>query len=174
MNPSRGARRLFQLIHRFIHKYGQFFASQEWIAAKLKASIRSVKRWTAELLSGGFIARKRRAQQTATYEIIKDLQTILAPHLAPQMAPQVAPHIKEEWGLTPSEKKPANSAVSLDSIFPPEYKTNEFGRRVLNPDFAIARDEWIRADRAGRIRRARDPARYSAAIVRSAVAGRGS
>lgn len=96
---SRGARRLFQLIQNFTRRYRRpFFASQLWVAGHLKASIRSVKRWYAELLGSGFIAQKRRSQRSAEIIVLRSI-------LAPQMAPQMAPRYKEDSGVSPTERK---------------------------------------------------------------------
>jgi hypothetical protein len=87
---SRGATRLFNLIQNFIVRYRRpFFASQAWIKTHLKCSMRSVQRWFAELIAGGFIAQKRRSQRTAVCSILR-------PILAGQMAGQMAGRYKEE------------------------------------------------------------------------------
>jgi hypothetical protein len=103
--PSRGARRLFELIHKFIHRSGAFFASQAWIAKHLKTSIRSVKRWTAELVKGGYVSHSTGRQQSATYRILRDLPPKMAPHFPPDwhlIGTSLAPHIKEEPSVEPS------------------------------------------------------------------------
>ena len=121
MKPTRGARRLFQLIHRFIHKSGAFYASQAWIAKNLKTSVRSVKRWTAELVDGGYIFHTSGRQHSATYRILKDLPPKLAPHFPPKwhlIGTSLAPHIKEEPFNSPSGSELLPSEEALKAVLP--------------------------------------------------------
>lgn len=100
MNLSKGAAKYFRMIKAFVARYGawRFFASQRWIAERLNCSVRSVKRWLAELREKGVIATKRRSQETMIYNVLRET-------LAPQMAPQMAPRIKEESSIVfPSER----------------------------------------------------------------------
>ncbi len=71
MTLSRGARRLFAVIHRFVQRYGPwgFYASRKWIADHLRKSVRSVARWVNELVSLGLIDTKRRSQETMLYNV---------------------------------------------------------------------------------------------------------
>lgn len=106
---TRGGRRLFLLIHRFIHKRGSFHAGQEWIANDLKTSKRSVKRWTAELISKKYITHTCGKQASASYTIIRQLPANVAPHWHlnwPLSGTSLAPLIKEE---------PFNSLRELNS-----------------------------------------------------------
>ena len=157
MSVSRGARRLFQLIHRFIHRYGEFYAGQSWIATHLRASVRSVKRWTAVLIRHGYLAVTRRGNQTSTYQILKNL--------APQLAPQLAPPLKDNpSGITPSERKPSASSQTASAELPEETITSPGGRTYLNPEWQACRDA-VHASRE-EIYRARDPKAYQNAIIR--------
>ena len=162
MKVSRGARRLFNLIHRIIHnsKLGECFASQAWLAERLRkeirASVRSVKRWLAELVSGGYVETMRRPNRTSVYQIRKVL--------APPMAPPMAPPLKDEPSvLTPSERKQAGRASSLHSELPPEILTTPGGRTYLNPEWQACRDA-LHASRE-EIGRARNRELYQAAII---------
>lgn len=99
MKVSRGARRLFQLIDRFIHNRGAFFASQEWTAKHLKTSMRSVQRWTSELVDGGYVIHSSGKQRSATYRILKQLGPIVAGHSdksGGSFGGSLAGHLKEE------------------------------------------------------------------------------
>lgn len=96
---SRGARRLFQLIHSFIHKRGEFFASQDWTAKHLKTSVRSVKRWTAELVDGGYVSHSLGRQTSARYRILRELPPFMAPQNSKSgtsIGTSLAPHLKED------------------------------------------------------------------------------
>jgi hypothetical protein len=159
---SRGASSLFHLIHRLIHrgKLGRCEAGQAWLASKLaqsiRASIRSVKRWLAELVAGGFVKSIRRPNRTSVYEILKEL--------APPMAPPMAPPVKEEpSGLTPSERKPASRAWSHFRQLPNQTIQTPGGRTILNPEWQACRDA-LRASHDA-ISRARNREAYVQAIV---------
>jgi len=109
---SRGGRRLFLLIQKFIRKYGSFHASQDWIAGNLKVSKRSVKYWTAELVAKKYIVHSYGKQSSATYRIIMQLPEKVAPHwhinwpveVAPQL-PLNCPSIAPQLPLTYKEER---------------------------------------------------------------------
>lgn len=152
---SRGARALFQLIHRFINRYGNFFAGQAWIAERLKASVRTVKRWLSELVRGGYVEASRRPNRTSMYRIIRHIES----NLAPPMAPPMAPPLKEEPSVvTLSERKPARKPMGVE--IPSETITTPGGRRIINPAWLKYRD----LSTSERVRRARDPEAYLRAV----------
>lgn len=124
MYLSRGASALLKLITRFIEKYGKFYAGQGWIAdhviPKGKVSVRTIKRWTAELVSAGLLAIKRRSQNTSVYSL---LQVKVSLQVAPQVALQVAPRYKEEMEhrkttYTPrvARKPPARALTAMEIV----------------------------------------------------------
>jgi len=107
---SRGAMRVYRLIQGFLSFGRTFFAGQGWIARKLKCSVRSVQRWTAELISAALIERRRRSQMTSVY-------IILRPLMAGQMAGQMAGRYKEEPSVvSPSEKQHHRDDAELEPI----------------------------------------------------------
>ena len=119
MKVSRGARRLFELIHRFIHKSstGRFFASQRWIAGNLKTSVRSVARWTAELVAGGYIIHSTGRQSKATYHVLKDLPPVLASHFGMSLASHLASQSRSTLILSPSEcNSPSGSELPSEGF----------------------------------------------------------
>jgi helix-turn-helix protein len=98
---KRGPRRLFEVLSRFIARYGPWgcFLSQAKLKALLKTSLRSIQRWTAALIKAGYIEMRRRSQTTALYN--------LGAKVAGQVAGQVAGHYKDELRITPTEFKRA-------------------------------------------------------------------
>ena len=133
MQLSRGAWRLFKLIDNFIRKYKRsFFAGQRWIAGRLKCSVRSVKYWLAELLSSGYVQRKRRSQRTAEITILRSI-------FAPQIAPQIAPRIKEEPSVVASSKE----EYTLPLKKPQEQAQYHDERRQLEEAFDRAQLERL-------------------------------
>ena len=121
---SRGASALLRLITRFIEKYGNFYAGQAWIADHVipgrKVSLRTVKRWTAELVQAGQLAIKRRSQNTSVYSLV---QAKVALQVSPQMSLRVAPRYKEEMEhrkttYTPrvARKPPVRSLTAMEIV----------------------------------------------------------
>jgi|ERR1700728_500489 len=159
----RGAVHLFRLIHRLIHKgrLGLCNAGQSWmsreIAKRIRASVRSVKRWLAWLVSQGYVEVIRRPNQTSMYRIIKDL--------APPMAPPMAPPLKEEPSEEPRVNKPARKPMQV--AMPAEHITLASGRRILNPVWTRVRDAIRQAYQSGRVQNARNRDAYLAAIIRA-------
>ncbi len=90
---SRGATRLLTLIQKFLTRYGKFFASQTRIAAWLKTTARTVRRWTAELIQASLIATKRRSQNTLVYSL---LPVKVSAQVSAQVSGQVSGHYKED------------------------------------------------------------------------------
>lgn len=150
------------------------------IAAAVQRSERSVRRAIAELVKIGWISCAGGGNGTASkIRVINRIDWLLAcdSKMArdcekvacdrPKMARDCA-HIRalEEVHRTNSQAgQPARKPMIVE--IPPETVENEYGRREINPAFVRARDA-LRASRE-QIRRAREPDRYAAAIIRRAV-----
>ena len=86
---SRGATRLFSLIQKFIRRYGNFYASQAWIADHMGRTSRTIRTWTQELVKTGKISIRHRSQNTIIYSILEN-------EISGQVSGQVSGHYKEE------------------------------------------------------------------------------
>lgn len=78
MHLSRGARRLYHLIQGFEERarLRRCIAGQEFLRRQLRCSLRSIKRWLAELVRASLVGVIRRFRRSNAYRI-------LAPLLAP-------------------------------------------------------------------------------------------
>jgi hypothetical protein len=87
----RRAESVFRIIRNFIHRYGPWncFVSEQWLAAKMKCSVRTVQRCLKYLREDGAIEIRRRCQQTSCYNILRDF-------LSHQVSHQMSHHLKEE------------------------------------------------------------------------------
>jgi len=90
---SRGATRLFSLIQKFIRRYGNFYASQAWIADHMGRTSRTIRTWTQELVKTGKISIRHRSQNTIIYSI---LENEISGQVSGQVSGQASGRYKEE------------------------------------------------------------------------------
>lgn len=153
---SPGARRLFRIIHRFINRYGKFFAGQAWLSNHFKVCVRTVGRWMRELISERYIDRTVRPNRSHSYRILKELSE-------PMSEPMSEP-LKEEPSVVIPENKLARKPMQVE--IPQEYVTVG-ERQYLNPAWTRVRDAIREAHQSGRVQNARNREAYIAAIIRS-------
>jgi hypothetical protein len=132
---------------------------QKKMAVEIGVPVRSLQRYLAQLEALGSIRVQHRCSTTNLYFVVGkavEIKPVLACPYAKMANASIELNIQ-----TP--KKPAALAVSASGEMPPYQVPNEFGRMIVNPEYARIRDVLHAAD--DRIRRARDPGAYARAII---------
>jgi hypothetical protein len=148
MPLSRGASRCLSLLQSYAAGSGKAFPYQETIAKKLNVKPRMVRYYLAELKASGFVEKVLKRQHSSAQYCLSDCRSDCR---------SGEPVLITELKLSTSEKldrKPPGVEI------PPMEIQNEYGRWIINPAWPRYRD----LANSERVRRAKDPDRYLAAV----------
>jgi Helix-turn-helix domain len=145
---SSGARRCLFLLRSFAGKTGRAFPYQRTIADKLGVEPRMVRYYLAELKACGLVEKVLKRQHSSAEYCLSDCRSDCRSGSSTPIT-ELKPITSDKLG-----RKPPTVEI------PEECLRNEYGRVSLNPAFLRYRDLAA----TERVRRARDPVRYLAAI----------
>jgi hypothetical protein len=147
---SRGAQRLLDFLRMKASPSGQSWWGQKRIAEILKYSIRTIKRWLAELVRAKLVNSIRRGSTSNLYNLRENPCANQAAD-GPSEGPE-CPHVSIELNLAEVKKQ---EQASFEFPEPPKPNTPEY--QLLVPILRRRRHAIERADH---------PAAYEAAIIR--------
>ena len=139
------AQELYRLARWFWNRGKIFKAGREWIAARLKCSVRSISRAIAELAAAGIWEPQRRYRRTNIYE----------PAQVAQMTLDFAPSEPSKEPLQAAQKKDVGTILGTTVVKP---ESRKLWRRVVSVPLVLFRvpEHWRKrreAKNAGRTRK---------------------
>lgn len=166
MRLSRGARDLLDLFRWFHRRAKTVFPSQYELAKWLKCSIRSVKRFVAELLGLGIIDVERRYRRSSVYRIVQDVPALVPIVVTPcSSSPRV--YSKFESRETREEQRRKPPVMEESSMLPKPMEGFErfmglfvaAGKPMNDGNVIRAQAAWSRLTQADKIRAFQDAER---------------
>lgn len=148
MELSRGARRCLSLLQSFAAGSGKAFPYQDTLAKKLGVQPRMVRYYLAELKLAGLVEKVLKRQHSSAQYCLSDCRSDCR-----SGAPVIITEFKQS-----SSEQPARKPQGVE--IPPMEIQNEYGRWIMNPAWPRYRELAT----SERVRRAKDPERYLAAI----------